>query len=271
MNPRLVTSVLIPLLLLTSLTLGLIFGGGFGGSSGGSAPQASTAAPNPPSAHFMVVAERAQAPTGVPSSTSGNGSYEVVPMGGLSLTLTKIGAPERPGRGGPVTYKVVTNSSGELFTVVPGGNYTVTAGGTGFNLTRVLEFTVNFTTFLRMEVVPVVSGISSVEFLNQDTVSTVEPNSTVLVKVAGNFSYTAGSSAQLAGWAPSYNQTGSAGWVFGSVLQQSVVTCSVMTEYMGVDGTWVVMKPTSYFQPLPTVEDVLIQYQANSTVSYVAG
>lgn len=267
--------MLIPLLLITSLLLGLVFGGaGLGSASGGAGGQASSAAPNPPittSPYLLAIAESTGLPSGnFTPTTGGTGQFTPVPLAGLRLILTEVGAGNKFNRGRPTSFQVVTNSSGEVFASMSEGNFSVTSSGTGFNFTKTVEFRAGVTTVLRLDITPVESGASSVVIINQDTVSTIEPGAVIYAKFAENFTFAVNSTVQLTGWTSAVSGGTGAGLLYLRSAQRVEVSCTVIGEYEGAGGTWVAMQPSAPFQSIPALGVVFISYQANSTVSYLA-
>lgn len=267
--------MLIPLLLIMSLLLGLVFGGaGLGSTPGGTGGQVSSAAPNPPtvtSPYLLAIAESTEFSSGNATPTAGSSSqFTTVPLAGLGLSLTEVGVGNKFNRGRPTSFRVVTNSSGEVFASVSEGNFTVTALGTGFNFTKTVEFQADVTTVLRLDITPVESGASPVVVINQDTVSTLEPSSVIYAKFAENFTFPVNSTIQLSGWTSTVSGETGAGLLYLRSTQRVEVLCTVIGEYEGAGGTWVAMQPSAPYQPIPALGVVFTSYQANSTVSYLA-
>ena len=266
--------MLVPLLLITSLLLGLVFGGvGLGSASGGGGGQVSPTAPNPPitnSPYLLAIAEGIQLPSGnLTPTTGGTGPFTHVPLAGLQLTLTEVGAGNKFNRGRPTSFQVVTNSSGEVFTSMSEGNFTVTSLGTGFNFTKTIEFRAGVTTVLRLDITPVENGASSVVIINQDTVSTLEPGSIIYARFAENATFAVNSTIQLTGWTSAVSGGTGTGLLYLRSVQRVEVSCTVIGEYEGAGGTWVAMEPQAPLQSIPAQGVVFIGYQANSTVSYL--
>lgn len=271
MRAQVVTAALVSLLIVATAILGITFEGG--GNSGASATTGKSVTSNEKAASLphLVVFAQIVAPKYLLESVnyspgSGYGApappipeYMLSPVSGLKLTLTSD-QPAPTLRGGTLPkYDLYTNESGLAESLLPAGNYTVEGFGDTFNYTGSIDLVSNATTYLGLTVYPKLTNVTSVEVVNQDLISQVEPSGTIFIEVPGTFHYTPGAFYQLL--------EPSAGITLGGAAVNGVLK----GEYASPDGTWVIMDPQGGLQPVPTAGAMLMHYATSSLSFRVSG
>jgi hypothetical protein len=273
LRTRITTALLIVILSMTTVALGLTFdSGAFGGGqpAGGQSTVASTTTGTPP--QLLVRAYSAAQNTPLTSGNAVENLSVLVPIPGLRFTLTATEvALSRLGR--PLTYFAFTNSSGEGDISVAAGNYSIQATSSQFNLTRPISFTGNVTTVLTLVVAPVLTNVTSLDVVNRVQSFGLQPGSTIYAQIPGPFNYDRYSLYQIIGSVP----TEVSGTVFGNITTIGIVygrlavNATVSGYYASAGGTTVVLSPTSSYEQLPVGDIQMLQYVAQSTVSYIGG
>lgn len=279
MRAQVATAALVSLLLVATVLLGITFEGG--GPSGGSSAsgatgttgvQTDTRTGKSTSAPHLVLRAQIVSPRFLEESAQytkalppGSTDFLVpipqtmlTPLTGTKFVLTSVQPPSpRPER--PPTFNVYTNSSGLASSYLPVGNYTVQSSGEVFNFTGSLSLASNATTYLGVVVYPRFTNVTSVEVVNHDGITQVEPSGTVYLEVPGPFRYLPGSVYQLVEQGQEILQGG------------GTITGVITGAYPAPNGTRVVMDPRGSFQAIPTLPTLLMQYVASAVVFQTSG
>jgi hypothetical protein len=281
MGSRASTGALLAALVFATAILGFALQGGGGALVGGrpSGRSGGTSGPNGGVPPTLVVEAATVASGGLYGEIVQTQHFLLVPLAGLRFTLTGV-LPGAASNRHPPTYFVFTNSSGVAETALPGGNYTVQAAASDFYFEGSVDMIANQTTTLSLQVVPEFMNVTSLVVMNQDTVSQVEPTATIYARVQGEVQITPSAFYQVVGLdTVTFNSTTGFCSSPEICVSTSVVTLDVPLSanvtavggYPAPGGTWVLLAPSSPYQPIPQLGVRLVQYITNSTVTYSAG
>lgn len=271
MKPQAATAALVLLLLVATAVLGITFEGGGGSSGPGSSTEASTRQKSEKLPQLLVQARIVspewlqesvrflQAWPGANFTSTPPPFPETMlsPISGLEFVLTAVRSVSSPTPRPPLSYSVYTNSTGLGSALLPAGNYTVAAAGDVFNYTGSISMTTNAVTFLGLTVYPSFTNVTSIEVVNPDIISMVEPSGTVFIEVPGSFHYLPDTLYQLVEENPSV------------LLGRASVSGVLTGEYSSPSGTWVVMDPRGTLQAYPAYGGLLMRYVVSGYSGYL--
>jgi len=269
MKASIITLVLALMLLLSSFAIGLTFQGGTGregksptGSGPGSGPALGTLS----QPLFVVRAVEVSPSYLLAASLLRNvPGYMFAPLSGVTVAIAGLLSVGIARRGIPYNNQLVTNSSGIGEGVEPRGNFTIHVRASNFNFSTPLGFAQGRITYLNLTVVPFSGNVSSITLMNQDTLSGIQPTAMVYATVEGNPVFENSSLAELLALGPSQSHRPSA------PPPLLTIDLTILGTYPSPEGMVIAMKPQSAYSFLPSTGLTLIQFRANSKVSYLVG
>lgn len=195
----------------------------------------------------------------------------LVPLRGLSATLTALGKPLPASHGRVQSLTLVTNSSGIAVTFDLPGNYTVLISSAYYQLDTVVSLSFNLTTTLTFTPQPSAEAVDALRIVSPDSITGVGPATRLYALVDKELGQASGF-AELVG----FENGNESYWPSGTTSVVSVgplveVNTTVAGEYPGTQGFWAALSPSGYYPGYPSVGVLLFQYRPLYEVNYTAG